>query len=87
MSELTTESVAQEQQEQKTKTRTAVERIAGFTIVATAVAVLAVLVATAVYAQDKYSLKSPGGIAFSETSGDTRTGLPSLPPGPTKCSR
>jgi hypothetical protein len=40
MSELVTKSVAQEQQEQKIETRTAVERIAGFTIVATAVAVL-----------------------------------------------
>jgi len=69
MSELGTESVAQEQQEQKTETRNAVERIAGFTIVATAVAVLAVLVATAVYAQDKYSLKSPSGIAFSDFRG------------------
>jgi Cytochrome P460 len=29
-------------------------------------AALAVLVATAVYAQDKYSLKSPSGIAFSD---------------------
>src|SRR6202451_11044 len=29
----------------------------------------AVLVATAVYAQDKYSLKSPGGIAFSDFRG------------------
>jgi Cytochrome P460 len=69
MSELVTKSVAQEQQEQKIETRTAVERIAGFTIVATAVAVLAVLVATAVYAQDKYSLKSPSGIAFSDFRG------------------
>ena len=32
-------------------------------------AVLAVLVATAVYAQDKYSLKSPSGIAFSDFRG------------------
>jgi hypothetical protein len=64
-----TKSVAPEQQEQKIETRTAVERIAGFTIVATAVAVLAVLVATAVYAQDKYSLKSPSGIAFSDFKG------------------
>jgi hypothetical protein len=64
-----TESVAQEPQEKKIETRTAVERIAGFTIVATAVAVLAVLVATAVYAQDKYSLKSPSGIAFSDFKG------------------
>jgi hypothetical protein len=69
MSELVTKSVAQEQQEQKIGTRTAVERIASFTIVATAVAVLAVLVATAVYAQDKYSLKSPSGIAFSDFRG------------------
>jgi hypothetical protein len=73
MSELVTKSVAQEQQEQKIETSTAVERIAGFTIVATAVAVLAVLVAAAVYAQgqdkDKYSLKSPSGIAFSDFRG------------------
>ena len=69
MSELAKESVAKEQQEQKIKTRSAGERAAGFTIVATAVAVLAVLVAAAVYAQDKYSLKSPGGIAFSDFKG------------------
>jgi hypothetical protein len=73
MSKLVTKSVAQEQQEQKIETRTAVERIAGFTIVATAVAALAALVATAVFAQgqdkDKYSLKSPGGIAFSDFRG------------------
>ena len=69
MSELVTKFVAQEQQEQKIETRTAAERIAAFTIGATAVAVLAVLVATAVYAQDKYSLKSPSGIAFSDFRG------------------
>jgi len=69
MSELVTKSVAQEQQEQKIETRTVVERMAGFTIVATAVAVLTVLVATAVYAQDKYSLKSPSGLAFSDFRG------------------
>jgi hypothetical protein len=69
VSELVTKSVAQEQQEQKIETRTAVERIAAFTIVATAVAALAVLVATAVYARDKYSLKSPSGIAFSDFKG------------------
>jgi hypothetical protein len=88
MSELVTKSVAQEQQEQKIETRTAVERIAGFTIVATAVAVLAVLVATAVYAlgKDKYSLKSPSGIAFSDFRGyEDWAGR--LPPTPTKCSR
>src|ERR1700733_2029580 len=69
MSELVTKPVAQKQQEQKTETRTVVERIAGFTMVATAVAVLAVLAATVVYAQDKYSLKSPSGIAFSDFRG------------------
>jgi len=72
VSELLTKSVAQQQQEQKMERRTAVERIAGSTIVATAVAVLAVLVAAAAYArdaQDKYSLKSPSGIAFSDFRG------------------
>lgn len=33
------------------------------------VAALMVLVVTALYAQDKYSLKSPGGIAFSDFKG------------------
>src|SRR6202047_3225896 len=37
--------------------------------IAIATAVLAVLVATAVHAQDKYSLKSPGGIALSDFRG------------------
>jgi hypothetical protein len=68
MYEFVTKVVAQ-QERQKTETRTAVGRIAGFTIVATAVAMLAVLVATAVYAQDKYSLQSPSGIAFSDFRG------------------
>ena len=71
MSELATKSVAQ-QQEQKIEARTTVKRIAGFAIVATAVAVLAVLSA-ALFAQgqnnDKYSLKSPSGIAFSDFRG------------------
>src|ERR1700685_4511957 len=72
MPKLVTKSVAQEQG-QKIETPTALERIAGFTIVATAVVVLAVLAATALYAQvqekDKYSLKSPSGIAFSDFRG------------------
>jgi len=37
--------------------------------IAIATGVLAALVATAVYAQDKYSLKSPGGITFSDFRG------------------
>jgi hypothetical protein len=73
MTELVTKSAAQEPP-QKTQRRKAVERIAGFAIV---VAAAAVLVATAVYAQvenkvqneDKYSLKSPSGIAFSDFRG------------------
>ena len=71
MSEFVTKSAAQEPQEQKIETRCAVERIAGFTVIATAVAVLAVLVAAALFAQgqDKYSLKSPSGIAFSDFRG------------------
>jgi len=66
MSELVTKS---EQQGQKTEPRSGVERTAGFTIVATAVAALAILGAVTVYAQDKYSLKSPSGIAFSDFRG------------------
>jgi len=76
MSELVTKSVAR-QQEQKIETRTARERIAGFTMVVTAVAVFAVLGVVALFAQsqgkdkdkDKYSLKSPSGIAFSDFRG------------------
>jgi hypothetical protein len=58
MPEPVRKSLAQEQPVQK-------RRVIG----ATAVAALAVLVATAVYAQDKYSLKSPSGIAFSDFRG------------------
>jgi hypothetical protein len=75
MSELVTKSVTQEQQQQK-KTHTAVQRTAGLTIAATAVAVLGILVAAAIHAQgqdnnnkDKYSLVSPSGIAFSDFKG------------------
>jgi len=73
MSEFVTKSVAQEQQAQKIETHTAVARIAGFALIATAMAVLAVLGAAALFAQgqdkDKYSLVSPGGIAFSDFRG------------------
>ena len=73
MSEPLTKSVVREQQEQKIEPRIAVKRIAGFTIAATAVAILALLVATGFYAPDKYSLKSPSE-SRSPTSGGTRTG-------------
>jgi hypothetical protein len=73
--EVVTKSVPPEQQEQRIGTRIAVKRIGGFTIVAIAAAVLAVLGTVVVYAQskdkdnDKYSLKSPSGIAFSDFRG------------------
>ena len=69
MREPVTKAVAQEQGEQKVETRTSVKRLAGFASVATAVAVFALLVAAVVYAQDKYSLKSPSGIGFSDFRG------------------
>lgn len=46
-----------------------VRRIGGFVIGATAAALIAMFVVTIVYAQDKYSLKSPSGIAFSDFRG------------------
>jgi hypothetical protein len=68
-----TKSVPREQQQHRIETRTAVKRIGGFAIVAAAMAVLAVLGAVVLYAQsqdnDKYSLKSPSGIAFSDFKG------------------
>jgi hypothetical protein len=75
MSKLVTRGVAREQQEQKIGTRAAAQRIAGFTVVAAAVTMLAVLVTAGLFAQsqdkdkDKYSLKSPSGIAFSDFRG------------------
>ena len=72
MTELLTESLARVQQKQETETRTAVKHIAAFTIVA-ATALLAIPGGAVLYAQgqdkDKYSLKSPGGIAFSDFKG------------------
>ena len=73
MSEFVTKSATQEQQAQKMETRTPVPRIAGVALIATAMASLAVLGAAALFAQgqdkDKYSLVSPGGIAFSDFRG------------------
>jgi Cytochrome P460 len=65
---LLTKSAAQ-QQEQNMQKRAFVMRIASFAMVATAVAVLAVPVVKAFNPQDKYSLKSPSGIAFSDFKG------------------
>jgi len=66
-----------EQEKQKLDTRAEVKRLTGLTIFVIVVTVLAVLVAVAVYAQDKqppnaqdkYSLQSPSGIAFSDFRG------------------
>jgi Cytochrome P460 len=75
MYELVTKPVPQEQQEQRIETRTALKRIGGSTVIATVVAVLAVLSAMVLFAQgqdqnkDKYSLKSPSGIGFSDFRG------------------
>ena len=72
MHEPMTESLAPVQQKQKFETRTAVKRTAVFTIIAT-MALLAILGGAVLYAQgqdkDKYSLISPGGIAFSDFRG------------------
>jgi Cytochrome P460 len=73
MFEFVTKSEAQEQQEQKIEPRTAVQRTAGVTFVVIAVVLLASMGVIALFAQtqdkDKYSLKSPSGIAFSDFRG------------------
>jgi len=73
MFELVTKLVAKEQPEQKIGARTAMKRIAVFAIGLTAGAMVAILLATVVNAQGqdnaKYSLTSPGGIAFSDFRG------------------
>ena len=70
MSERVLKSMAPQPQEVKIEKRAAVRRIARFTLTGGVVALLAVA-ASAVYAQnkDKYSLKSPSGIAFSDFRG------------------
>jgi Cytochrome P460 len=72
MTEIKSVSFAQVQQKQKTKTRTAVKHITAFTIVAAA-ALVAIIGGALLYAQsqdkDKYSLKSPDGVAFSDFRG------------------
>src|ERR1700719_1627225 len=73
MSEFVKKSVAQEQQEHRIETRTAVKCIRSVIIVAEAVAVAAVVGVVVLYAQSqdkgKYSLVSPGGIALSDFRG------------------
>ena len=69
MAELATKSAGQQEQETMAGMSGAAKRLTGFNSVVAAVVVLTVLVATVVYAQDKYSLMSPGGIAFSDFRG------------------
>ena len=61
--------IAKKQPERKIEIPTILERLIAFIIGVTTVEVLAVLVASAVYAQEKYSLKSPSGITFSDFRG------------------
>jgi hypothetical protein len=72
MTERRTESSARAQHEQKIETRANVKPVATLTIVA-ATALLAIVGGAVLYAQgqakDKYSLVSPGGIAFSDFRG------------------
>ena len=78
------------QQRQKTETRTTVKRITA--LIVAAAALLASVGGAVVYAQgggkdnDKYSLKSPGGIAFSDFRG-YEVGRWCRPPAPKKCLR
>ena len=77
MSEFVGKFTTHEQEEQKLDARAEVKRLTVLTLFATVGAVFAVLVAVTVYAQekespnaqDKYSLRSPGGIAFSDFRG------------------
>jgi hypothetical protein len=76
MTELMSEPLAQAQQKEKVETRSAIKHIAALTIVV-ATGLLAIVGATVLYARgqdrsqenDKYSLVSPGGIAFSNFKG------------------
>ena len=77
MSEFVRKIVAQGREEQKLKTRAEVKRLAGLTIFVVVVTALALLLLTALHAQeeqspetqDKYSLVSPSGIRFSDFRG------------------
>ena len=71
MLKLMTQAVKKEGNELGAEERAASKRSSLFAVGVTAVAVLAALVATAVFAQtqDKYSLTSPGGIAFADFKG------------------
>jgi hypothetical protein len=77
MSELLTESEAQDRQEEKVETRGAVGRLAAIAIFVIVVTMIAVFLLASAHAQhedplsalDKYLLVSPDGIAFSDFRG------------------
>jgi len=77
MSEFLTKSEEQDQQEEKQETRGAVGRLAVMAIFIVVVTMIAVFMLTSAHAQDKslpnardkYLLKSPDGIAFSDFRG------------------
>ena len=73
MPELRAKSAAQKQSEPNPEpnvdSRTALKRLASFTVVAAAMAALTVLAVAAADPPDKYSLRSPSGIAFSDFRG------------------
>jgi len=68
MSELLKKSVLQ-QLKDKTQKHSIVKRIVGFTLAVAAVTVIAVPLANAFHADEKYSLKSPSGVPFSDFRG------------------
>jgi hypothetical protein len=73
MAEPVRKPVAKEEENQKREIHTRVDRIVRLTIIAMGLALLAVLGAAALFAQgqneEKYLLKSPSGIAFSDFRG------------------
>ena len=69
MTEIPTRAAAHNQQEQKTDAQTFIKRIAVIAVVAAVAGALAVPLAKAVNTDDKYSLKSPSGIPFSDFRG------------------
>jgi hypothetical protein len=69
MLKLTAKSGNHAQPNEKIATRATIKSPSGFTLGASAVAVVAVLVGTAVFAQNKYSLTTSSGVAFADFKG------------------
>jgi hypothetical protein len=69
MSEIGSKSAQVESVEQRLRPRAEVRRLGLLTIFIVVVTVLAMLLLVALHAQEKYSLKSPSGIAFSDFKG------------------